>query len=111
MSTAEGLRPPLANDLFQQALQHEMLGADGRRDLEQLFGYIERYWKLSVDSLRERSFDIEACFTFLKQQQIESADTVHVGYLAQIEDQLVALLLISAQTSKPRILVALCNRG
>jgi hypothetical protein len=70
-----------------------MLGADGRRDLEQLFGYIERYWKLSVDSLRERSFDIEACFTFLKQQQIESADTVHVGYLAQIEDQLVALLI------------------
>ena len=92
ISTAEGLRPPLANDLFQQALQHEMLGADGRRDLEQLFGYIERYWKLSVDSLRECSFDIEACFTLLQQQQIEHADTLHVGYLGQVQDQLAALL-------------------
>jgi transposase len=92
MRTAEGLRPPLANDLFQQALQHKMLGADGRRHLQELFDYIERYWKLSVDSLRERSFDIEACFTILQQQQIEHADTLHVGYLAQVEDQLAALL-------------------
>jgi len=69
-----------------------MLGADGRRHLQELFNYIERYWKLSVDSLRERSFDIEACFTLLQQQQIEHADTVHVGYLAQVEDQLAALL-------------------
>ena len=92
ISTAEGLKPPLANDLFQQALQNEMLGADGRQDLEELFEYIERYWKLSVDSLRERSFDIEACFTLIQQQQIEHADTLHVGYLAQIEDQLAALL-------------------
>jgi hypothetical protein len=92
MRTSGGLRPPLANDLFQQALQHEMLGADGLRDLKELFGYIERYWKLSVDSLRERPFDIEASFTLLQQQQIEHADTLHVGYLAQIEDQLAALL-------------------
>ena len=69
-----------------------MLGADGRRHLQELFNYIERYWKLSVDSLRERSFDIEACFTLLQQQQIEHADTLHVGYLAQVEDQLAALL-------------------
>jgi len=69
-----------------------MLGADGRRHLQELFDYIERYWKLSVDSLRERHFDIEACFTLLQQQQIEHADTLHVGYLAQVEDQLAALL-------------------
>jgi hypothetical protein len=69
-----------------------MLGADGRQDLKELFDYIERYWKLSLDSLRERPFDIEECFTLLQQQQIEHADNVHVGYFGHIQDQLTALL-------------------
>jgi hypothetical protein len=92
--TAEGLRPPLATDLFQQALRHEMLGEGGLRDLAELFEYIERYWKLSAESLRERPFDIEACFTLLQQQRLEfeGLDAQRMEYLARVDNQLAALL-------------------
>jgi hypothetical protein len=92
--TPEGLRPPLATDLFQQALQHEMLAEVGREDLTKLFEYIERYWKLSAESLRERPFDIEACFTLLQQQRLEfeRVDAQHAEYLARVDNQLAALL-------------------
>ena len=47
------LRPPLATDLFRQALRHDMLDETGKQELAELFAYIERYWKLTADDLRE----------------------------------------------------------
>ena len=63
----QNLRPPLATDLFKQALRHEMLNESGRQELEDLFAYIWRYWRYSVEDLREEPFDLEACFTMLQQ--------------------------------------------
>ena len=45
----QNLRPPLATDFFRQVLRHEMLEAEGQEELEELFDYIQKYWKLSVE--------------------------------------------------------------
>jgi hypothetical protein len=89
------LKPPLATDLFRQALRHEMLGAAGREELEELFAYIQKYWKLSTEDLKEEPFDLEACFTLLQQQRLEAAAGADPGReeeVARVEDQLSSLL-------------------
>jgi len=91
----QNLRPPLATDLFKQALRHEMLNESGRQELEDLFAYIWRYWRYSVEDLREEPFDLEACFTMLQQQRIEAdadGDKRQKEMISQIEDHLTALL-------------------
>ena len=92
---ASHLRPPLATDLFKQALRHELLDETGRQELKDLFAYIWRYWRYSVEDLREEPFDLEACFTMLQQQRIEAdedGDERQKESISQIEDQLTALL-------------------
>jgi hypothetical protein len=89
------LKPPLATDLFRQALRHEMLGAAGREELEELFAYIQKYWKLSTEDLKEEPYDLEACFTLLQQQRLEAAADADPGReeeVARVEDQLSSLL-------------------
>lgn len=89
-----GLKPPLANDLFKQALRHRMLGEQAIGDLTELFEYIERYWKLSIDDLREEPFDLEACYTLLQQQRLEfnaEGNGEREEEVARVEDQLTAL--------------------
>lgn len=88
------LRPPLATDLFRQALRHELLDESGKQELAELFAYIERYWKLTADDLREDPFDLEACFTLMQQQRLEASadeDTPREKAVARVEDQLAAL--------------------
>ena len=65
VKAAYDLRPPLATDLFKQALRHKDLGVEQSDELRALFEYVERYWKLSVEELREAPFDLEACFTLI----------------------------------------------
>lgn len=91
----QNLKPPLATDLFRQALRHEMLEGGSIDEFGHLFAYIFRYWKLSVEDLREVPFDLEACFTMLQQQRIEAnsdGDTAREERIARVEDQLSALL-------------------
>jgi hypothetical protein len=40
---AYDLRPPLATDLFKQALRHKDLGVEESDELRALFEYVERY--------------------------------------------------------------------
>lgn len=89
----QGLKPPLANDLFKQALRHRMFGDQAIGELTALFEYIERYWKLSIDDLREEPFDLEACYTLLQQQRLEfnaEGNEERGEEVAQVEDQLTA---------------------
>src|ERR671912_695117 len=89
------LKPPLAEDLFKQALRHEMLGAAGIEELKELFAYIQKYWKLSTEDLKEEPFDLEACFTLLQQQRLEAAADANSGReeeVARVEDQVSSLL-------------------
>jgi hypothetical protein len=72
-----------------------MLNYEGRAQLGELFAYIERYWKLTAEDLREKPFDLEACFTLLQLQRREAVadqDDPRDEYLARIEDQLASLL-------------------
>lgn len=90
----QGLKPPLANDLFKQVLRHETLGDLSITELPKLFEYIERYWKLSIEDLREEPFDLEACYTLLQQQRLEfktEGNEEREEEVAQIEDQLTVL--------------------
>jgi hypothetical protein len=68
----DNLRPPLATDSFKQALRHSSLGVEGSEELRELFEYVERYWKLSIEDLRETPFDLEACYTLIQQQRQEA---------------------------------------
>lgn len=90
----EKLKPPLATDLFRQALRHEMLSLTGREEIEELFAYIRKYWKLSIEDLKEEPFDLEACYTLLQQQRLEATADCDPGReeeITRIEDQLSAL--------------------
>src|SRR5688572_10608577 len=72
----QGLRPPLANDFFSQALRHRRLGSDDYADLVMpVFEYIERHWHLSRKDLKNCAFDLEECFTLLQLQRDDAAHT------------------------------------
>jgi hypothetical protein len=95
IKNAENLRPPLMTDLFKQALRDEMLNYEGRAQLGELFAYVERYWKLTAEDLREKPFDLEACFTLLQQQRREAVaddNAARDEYIARVEDQFASLL-------------------
>jgi hypothetical protein len=87
-----GMRPPLTRDLFLQALGNPTLGE--RLLLDQMkivFDYIERFWHLSIDQLREREFDLEECYTFLhlqREEALASGNEHKVVELSQIIYQL-----------------------
>lgn len=69
----DGLHPPLISDFFQIVLKHHSLGDEHYRErIKELFKYINRYWKVSVDDLRDQPFDLETCFTLIQQQLIEA---------------------------------------
>ena len=69
-----GLFPPLARDFFRQALRHPRISAEFTiRQLAPLFEFIEKYWHLTQDELKNADFDLEECFTFLELQRREAA--------------------------------------
>lgn len=90
-----GFQPPLATDLFQQALKHPKIGGEGyRQQFRFLYHYIQQYWKLSVDDLALKDFDLEACYTFIQQERSEAeyrGDEHTWRELVKIEYQLTAL--------------------
>lgn len=97
MADLDGLKPPLARDFFQQALRHARLSEDWQLDrLRPLFEYIQQYWHLSLDQLRDRPFDLEECYTLLHLQRGEAAgrdDPAEAMRLARLEYLLSAALL------------------
>jgi len=69
----QGHRPPLATDLFQLALARPFAGYSGEPSwYSPVFDYIQRFWKLSVDDLKRRPFDLEECYTLLQLQANEA---------------------------------------
>lgn len=97
----DGHHPPLANDIFQIILKHSRFESDGpyRGNLQPVFDYINRYWKLSVEDLRTQPFDLEACFTLIDQQlreahEAEDANTARnlIAVYSQLAFALAKLL-------------------
>jgi hypothetical protein len=69
-------KPPLINDFFKSALSGSLLDPvhSSREDEERyqrIFGYIERFWKLSEEDLKCTTFSLEECFTMLQLQRRE----------------------------------------
>lgn len=93
---SEGLQPPLALDFFQQALRHPQLGKEFHiKALEPLFSYIQHYWKLSVEQLRNELFDLESCYTLIQLQKVDAEKSSNKDifvYLLNVESQLTNLL-------------------
>jgi len=81
---SHGSVPPLATDLFQLALNQP--SADYTSSPQSwwlpIFQYIQRYWKLSVDDLKQTPFDMEECFTLL---QLQAKDAQQQGDFAEAQ--------------------------
>jgi hypothetical protein len=96
LPSAHNMRPPLALDLFEQALKIPRFTGDGYRTrLKPLYSYIEWYWKLGIEQLATRRLDIEECFTLLQLQEYElrkEGDTAGADRLAECARLLTGLL-------------------
>jgi hypothetical protein len=69
-------KPPLTTDFFQLALGGSLLDpvrstAEDKERYQKILDYIERYWRYSVEDLRNRPFNLEECFTMLQLQRRE----------------------------------------
>ena len=71
----DGLSPPLLNNFFNIALNMRRFRDDYySKQLESVYGYIEKYFRKTKDELANSLFDLETCFTLL-EQQIKRAKT------------------------------------
>lgn len=91
-----GLKPPLANNLFQMALRNDNYSGEhysGR--IAPVYEYVLRYWKKSKEGLLNDPFNLEECFTMLQLQQNEAEhmeDYEKLGELARTEFHLILFL-------------------
>lgn len=97
LKNEEGLQPPLATDFFQQVLNqdHFTIHRYFFEERQSLFDYIERYWKMSSEQLKNTPFDLEDCYTLIQLQKLDAdkkGDKDRLRLLSQIELQLTMLL-------------------
>ena len=70
----DGLLPPLAHDFFRQALRHPRISHEYIIELiTPLLDFIEKYWHMTQDELKDTDFDLEECFTLLELQRRDAA--------------------------------------
>lgn len=91
-----GLSPPLANDFFQQVLRSKKYASEHYLSrTENVWRYIDQYWKLSIEELKSKPFNLEECFSLLQLQKWEAqvqGDREHFVNLSLTELQLTSLL-------------------
>lgn len=69
----DGLSPPLSNNFFKIALRKEKFKNKYYTSrMQNVYDYIEKYFKKTQEDLAKSSFDLELCFTLL-ENQIKSA--------------------------------------
>ena len=94
----DGLFPPLARDFFRQALRHPRISNEYTiPKIAPLFSFIEKYWHLTQDELKDTDFDLEECFTLLELQRrdaerLQDQDTIIST--SRLEWLLTQLLLV-----------------
>ena len=91
-----GLKPPLANNFFQMALQSDKFsGKVYSERIAPVYDYISHFWKKSEEDLRNQPFSLEDCFTMLQLQRNEAEhleDYEEYARLARIEFLLESFL-------------------
>ena len=61
---------PLAHDFFRQALRHPLISHEHIIELiTPLLDFIEKYWHITKNELKDTDFDLEDCFTMLELQR------------------------------------------
>ena len=62
----DGISPPLLSNFFNVALSMRRFRDDHySKQLESVYGYIEKYFRKTKDELAKSPFDLETCFTQL----------------------------------------------
>ena len=72
-----GLSPPLLGNFFNVALSLKRIKRNDQhysKQLQGVYGYIEKYFKKPKEDLAKSTFDLETCFTLLERQirQVQS---------------------------------------
>ena len=87
-----GLKPPLADNFFQMALQNKKYSDEHySTKIKLVYDYISHYWKKSKEDLQDKPFNLEECFTMLQLQQNEAERMENytvLRELVQVEFQL-----------------------
>lgn len=95
----EGVAPPLATDLFVQAMKCRTFGHENYlQKIKPVFEYIQRYWKLEHGDLANHNFDLEACYTLLELQLNEAKATANHDEILKLQDIILKLTIFFAET-------------
>jgi len=104
----DGLCPPLIGDLFRVAAK--MRRFQGRHDqLNPVFSYINRFWKMTEDDLAESPFDLEECFTLLDLQLVDAVAAGNRDTIAELQTVIFRLKSLLASVLKDFELHALSS--
>lgn len=68
----DGLKPPLSTNFFQTILKNNKYSNYYPESINDLYGYIEKYWRKTKSDLLTQPFDLEECFTFIESQYYEA---------------------------------------
>ena len=99
ISDHDGVVPPLATDLFVQALKMSRLGDDHYLEkITPVFKYIQKYWKLNREDLANNHFDLEACYTLLELQLNEAKASGNHDDIVTLQDTVLKLTILFAET-------------
>jgi hypothetical protein len=80
LGEVEGRRRPfLINSFFQLALTDEEFRDQALSIGEAVFDFIKDYWKLDIEDLERRPFDLEECYTMLQLQEENVSHTDQEG--------------------------------
>jgi len=95
----DGVVPPLANDLFVQAMKCRRLGDEHYlQKIAPVFEYIQKYWKLDRTDLSSNHFDLEACYTLLELQLNEAKSQGSHEDIIKLQDIILKLTILFAET-------------
>jgi len=95
----DGIVPPLATDLFVQAMKFPRLSHENYvRKIEPVFEYIKKYWKLDRKDLSTNHFDLEACYTLLELQLNEAKSHGSHKDTIKLQDIILKLTILFAET-------------
>ncbi|HCE1967469.1 hypothetical protein [Vibrio sp. Vb2424] len=99
ISERNGSVPPLATDLFIQAMKFDRIGGDLYLEkIEPVFRYIQKYWKLNREDLASCPFDLEACYTLLELQLNEAKALGRHNDIIELQDTILKLTILFAET-------------
>jgi len=92
----DGLAPPLLSNFFNITLKKRKFSNEYYlMRMKEVFDYIEKYFRMTIEDLKKEPFDLEMCFTLLEKQARQAekgGDKDQYNYLTMILFKLGLLL-------------------